>query len=632
MNGPAPDPLIDLEAAYQFAMAEHRAGRLDVAESLYRQILGRNRFFARAWHLLGLLLHQRGDTATGIEYIERAIGLEPQWLVFYTNLGSIYLSLGHLGQAEQVLRRAIELSPETPEPYGTLGSILSSQNRCSEAIEFFLAALGIKPDDPVALRGLAFAYSEVGLVQESIATYQKAAELSGDPMDRVLAAVQLPLVYESREDVERWRERLSQNLDALLAEQLVIDIESQQVTPIFSLPHQGFNDIEIQKKYARLFRPPTLPSDVWQPHQNGKTRVGFISSYLSLHTIGKLVCGLITRLDPNDFEVTLFSIGRHIDPLARELASSADRYVVLPRDLKPARQAILENSVDILFYTDLGMDQVTYSLAFSRLAPIQCTTWGHPETTGLLTIDYFISSEAMETPGADAYYSERLVRLPSLTFSYSRSRLPEQLADRAAFGLHPAARLYACPQSIYKLHPDFDQALAGILRRDPEGQIVLIQWAYSHADDLLRRRFAAVMPDVADRIVFIPRLQQAQFMNFLTLIDVMLDPFPYGGGNSSLEAFSFGVPVVTLPTEFLRGRITQAVCRRLGVEPCIARDVEDYIDIAVRLAIDTPFQQAIRQQIVAAQPRVFDDESAVRDLERFFREVAGTRLTKNDAT
>jgi predicted O-linked N-acetylglucosamine transferase (SPINDLY family) len=135
---------------------------------------------------------------------------------------------------------------------------------------------------------------------------------------------------------------------------------------------------------------------------------------------------------------------------------------------------------------------------------------------------------------------------------------------------------------------------------------------------MLRRRFAATMPDVADRIVFINRLQQPQFMNFLTLIDVMLDPFPYGGGNSSLEAFSFGVPVVTLPTGFLRGRITQAFCRRLGVEQCIARDVEDYVDIAVRLGTNGEFRQKITGQIMAGQGRLFEDASAIRDWERFF--------------
>jgi protein O-GlcNAc transferase len=613
----------DIETTYQTAMAEHRAGRLDVAERLYRQVLDRNRFFARAWHLLGVLLHQKGDTATAIEYLERAIGLEPQWAVFYANLGSIYLAAYRLREAEQVLSRAIDLAPHNPVALTSLARVWCDQNRCDEAIGLFRRALDVNPNEPTTLAGLGYAYSELGLVEESIAAYRSASELSRDLAYRILAATQLPLVYESQADVLRWRQRLMDGIDALLADGVQADLETRHATPVFSLPHQGLNDVEIQRKIAKLYRSPPLPPGVWQPRTDDKIRVGFISSFFHTHTVGKLARGLITRLSRDDFHVTVFSVGQHDDPIARELAAAADRYVLLPHDLRLARQSILAHSVDILFYTDIGMDPTTYSLAFSRLAPVQCVTWGHSETTGLETIDYFLSSEQFEVPGADAHYSERLIRLPSLTFYYHRAQLPPQLEDRAAFGLDPAAHLYACPQSIYKFHPDFDPALAAILRRDPAGKVVLIQWAYSQSDDLLRRRFAATMPDVADRIIFIRRLQQPQFMNFLTLVDVLLDPFPYGGCTSTLEAFSFGAPVVTLPTELLRGRFTQAYCRRLGVEECIARDEEDYVEIAVRMGTDSAFRRQMSERIIASQRQLFEDDSTVRELEAFFRTVAG---------
>lgn len=638
----------ELESLYQAAMAEHRAGRLDVASAGYQQVLERDRLFARAWHLLGVALHQQGQTARAIEFIERAISLEPQWAVFYGNLGSIYVSLGRSREAEPILRRSIELAPDGSTALAALASVLCELNRCDEAVSLFQRAIALNARDAAALSGLGLAWSELGLVQESKAAYTRAFEASGDVHFQILAASQLPLVYESAADVAQWRQRLHDELDDLLATGTVADIDKRPPTPIFSLPHQGFCDVEMQRKYGRLFRAPPLPSAVWQARNGGKIRVGFLSSYFSEHTIGKLFRGLIAGLSRDTFHVTLFSIGQHDDAIARELAATVDRYVVLPRDLPVTRRRILENSVDVLVFTDIGMDATTYALAFSRLAPVQCTTWGHPETTGLDTIDYFISSESMETPEAAAHYSEKLVRLPSLSLVFHRSELPPAPSldcpaldcpaldcpaldcpalDRTALGLHPAARLYACPQSIYKFHPDFDAALAGILRRDPEGQVVLIGWAYPQADELLKQRFARSLPDVASRIVFIRRLQPPEFMQFLTLIDVLLDPFPYGGGNSSLEAFSFGVPVVTLPTPFLRGRITQAFCRRLGIESCIARDLDDYVEIAVRLGMDAAFRREIRQQILAAQSRLFGDEAAVRDWEAFLQQAAGANGT-----
>jgi protein O-GlcNAc transferase len=616
----------DIEVIYQTAMEEHQAGRLDVAEPMYGEILGRQPGFARAWHLLGVLRHQRGDSLTAIEYIERAIGLEPQRAVFYTNLAAVSSVMGQRGKAVTALKRMMEIEPPKAKDWLKLAYALCDADQCDEAVEVFQRVLALDGKNLEALNGLALACAELGLVNDAIEAYRRAGEVSADPAYEILAATLLPLVYESEADVLRWRERLVREVDGLLAAGVVQDLDKRAARPVFDLAHQGLNDIEIQRKLVRLYRTgdsPVLPAI--SRGADDRIRVGFISKFFDSHTIGKLTRGLIRRLSRERFHVTVFSIGQYGDAVAHDIATAADRYVVLPREIAAARQSILSHAVDVLVYTDIGMDTTTYSLAFSRLASVQCVTWGHPETTGLETIDYFVSSGEMETAEADRHYSERLVRLPSLTFYYHRSELPQQMLPREAFGLDSAARLYSCPQSIYKFHPAFDAALAGILRRDPQGQVVLIDWAYRQADELLKRRFARVMPDVADRIVFVRRMQQPAFMNFLTLVDVLLDPFPYGGGNSSLEAFSFGVPVVTLPTEFLRGRITQAFCRRLGVENCIARDVKEYVEIAVRLGSDRSFRDWVHGQIMANQSRLFEEDAAVRDWEAFLQRVVQTR-------
>src|SRR5262249_17818759 len=135
--------------------------------------------------------------------------------------------------------------------------------------------------------------------------------------------------------------------------------------------------------------------------KGSKIHVGFLSSDFNSRTIGKLTRGLIARLSRADFHVTGFSIGRYDDAIGRQSAAAAVRYVLVPRDLEAARRTVLANPVDVLVFTDVGMDQTSYTLAFSRLAPVQCTTWGHPETTGLPTIDYFVSSDVMELPEAN---------------------------------------------------------------------------------------------------------------------------------------------------------------------------------------------------------------------------------------
>src|SRR5262249_27561306 len=157
---------------------------------------------------------------------------------------------------------------------------------------------------------------------------------------------------------------------------------------------------------------------------------------------------------------------RHEDAIGRFICARADQFIEVTNNLPTARAQIAAAGLDVLFYTDIGMDPLTYTLAFSRLAPVQCVTWGHPETTGLDTIDYFVSSKALAPAGSEEQYTETLVRLRTLPFFYYRPELPRPLRGREFFGLDAAAHLYACPQSIYKFHPEFDSLMAEILRRD----------------------------------------------------------------------------------------------------------------------------------------------------------------------
>ena len=292
--------------------------------------------------------------------------------------------------------------------------------------------------------------------------------------------------------------------------------------------------------------------------------------------------------------MVVISLGRHEDPVGQFIREHADEYLELPPSLPAARQAIAEARLDILFYCDLGMDPTSYTLAFSRLAPIQCVTWGHPSTTALPSMDYFVSSGLMETPEADEHYTERLGAAPLVDVLF----LPPGAAAAAARPrlVRPSGdlHLYLCPQSIYKFHPEFDAILAGILRRDPLGRVVLIHWAYPLSDELLQRRFAATMPDVADRVIFIRRVQQGEFLKLLAVCDVLLDPLHFGGGVTGYEGLSLGIPIVTLPSRFLRGRLTAAMYAKMGVPECVVASPEQYVEVAVRLGTDADYRRQVR--------------------------------------
>ena len=382
------------------------------------------------------------------------------------------------------------------------------------------------------------------------------------------------------------------------------------------------DDLEIHRSITKLYpRPPTRKFRLLAPGARGRIKVGFISSYFRDHTIGRLNHGLVEKLSRDDFHVTVISTAAHKDALAQMYRKQADEYVVIAPDMNAARKQIAQLRLDVLFYTDVGMEPLTYTLAFSRLAPVQCVTWGHPDTTAIPTIDYFISSEDLDTPDAQNLYSEKLVRLKLPAVYYHRPEPPANLKTRADFGLPESATLYGCPQTLYKFHPDFDPILGGILRGDDDGLLLLIKGQHQSMDDALTQRFERSMSDVASRVRWIPRQDRDGFLSLNSILDVSLDPLHFGGGNTSYEALALGVPIVTLPSEFLRGRITYAQYRMMGVDDCIVQYPGEYIQKAIKLGNGSAYRESVRQKILAANSVLYRNEDAVRGLEAFFKSV-----------
>ncbi len=612
-----------LDASFDETVALHRSGQVAVALERYRQLLAADPNYAKAWHLLGVCHHQQGQHELALQCIARALSLVNNNAVYYSNCGLVLRTLGRQLDAANVLRRAIELDPNFADAQSAYGNALVSLAQADEAMPHFARALQLKPHSHDALAGLALAHYELGDAEAAIATYERLAQLNPTPGVKLLAATQLPPVYQSVDDLLKWRQRLCGALERLEAEHVRVDLGEQAAQPIFTLAHQGRNDRDVQRRFARLHQPPPLTLSGQRPlAARGKTHVGFCSGFFREHTIAKLNSGLIRLLNRDEFFVSVYSLGHHNDALARRMAASADQYVPLAADVNQARAALAQADLDVLYYTDIGMDHLSYTLACSRLAPVQCVTWGHPVTTGIETIDYFVSSRLIEPPDAQAHYTERLELLDPFSAYFELPMRGDRRLSRADFGLDDNAHLYLCPQSIYKFHPDFDAVLAGILRADPRAQIVLIRWIYSQSDDVLRARWQQTMSDVMQRVQFVRRVSRDDFFSLLDVCDIVLDPLHFGGGNTSYEAFALGVPVVTLPGEFMRGRLTAGLYKQMQFEQLVVDSIEQYVELAVRLAEDRDFQRASREQILAARPRIFDQPESVRAHEAFFRRVA----------
>jgi protein O-GlcNAc transferase len=471
-------------------------------------------------------------------------------------------------------------------------------------------------------------------ITERAAHYSQLA-YAINPAAGILLSMKLavPSIMESVAAIRDSRARYERGLDEMLAS--VPHIEAPQGdlgVAAFFLAYHGENDRDLQRTTARLFLRAipslkfTAPHCVGARRRTGKIRIGFISRFFASHSIFSTSVGLIEKLSREAFEVVVLRItpSRDDESTAR-VRAAADLTVDLDSDLYRAREQIATLALDILFFQDIGMEPTSYFLAFARLAPVQCVSFGHPNTTGIPTMDYFISNDLFEPPDAQEHYSEKLVQLsdlPTLAYYYT-PKVPERTAIPESFGLSGEATLYVCPQTLYKMHPDFDRILRGILIQDPHGLVVLIAGQFQEFTDRLRERFARVLPGLEHRIVFLPFMPFERLMGLLSVAHVILDTLHFNGMNSSLQAFAAGTPVVTLPGRFQRGRHTQAMYKKMRIFDCIAEDMEHYVDIAVRIGTDRRYADALRERIVARNHVLFEDPRVVSEFERFFIEAVG---------
>jgi protein O-GlcNAc transferase len=305
------------------------------------------------------------------------------------------------------------------------------------------------------------------------------------------------------------------------------------------------------------------------------------------------------------------------DDTTRSICASADEAIKLSAKLDTARQRIADANLDVLIYTDIGMDPWTYYLAYSRLAPVQCVLPGHPVTTGISNVDYYISSAGMEPANAQEHYTEKLERFENLPSYFVRPKLPEQRLTREYFKLSETDHLYVVGQMLFKLHPDFDQVIERILKADPQGRVILFEGFQQHWTSVLMNRLKRTIPDVLDRVQVMPWLKIEEYVSLLAFSDAILDTFPFCGGTTSMQAFSVGAPIVTLPGEFMRGRVTMALYEKLGIMDCVAKDLDDYVRIAVRLGTDPAFHQQVSDAIIANGDRLYQNIHFVHELERF---------------
>ncbi|MEG4280322.1 O-linked N-acetylglucosamine transferase, SPINDLY family protein [Microcoleus sp. MON1_C1] len=529
------------------------------------------------------------------------------------------------------------------ELYGNLSECLRNLNRIEEAIGILDSGIDHYPTAGQLHFQIIKIFQQNGRTQKAISSAEIATEiLPNEYVFQLFKHLTLPIVYNTSDEIKFYRERFVLELEKLI-QQTSLKTPEDKINALrgfssftnFYLAYQAHNVVESQSKYANLVhqvmaanypqwvQPQSMPPLL----ENGKIRVGYISSYLHSYSGTLWLTGWLRYCNHQQFEIYCYYTGNEPDPITEQFRQYSDRFHHIPHNLEAVCQQIIDDKLHILVFPEIGMDAPTIQIAALRLAPVQCSAWGHPVTSGLPTIDYFISSELMEPENAQLHYSETLIKLPNIGVAYPKPIVGQLTQTRSDFNLREDAVIYLCCQAPFKYLPQYDFILAEIARRIPQAQFIFPRGELLR--ERLKRAFAAVNLDSEDYCLFrtIPTRQDYIAINFLS--DVFLDTFTWSGGNTSLEAIACNLPIVTCPGEFMRGLHAYSFLKMLGVTDTIATNEEEYIEIAVKLGIDSKWRRDIAQRMSQRQGDLFDDKICVTALEAFYQEVVRERLEGN---
>tara|TARA_B100000989_G_scaffold116343_1_gene85632 strand:+ start:114 stop:1784 length:1671 start_codon:yes stop_codon:yes gene_type:complete len=501
---------------------------------------------------------QNKNYSKSIELFGKILVQHPDNLSVLRNLLHAYAFSGNFVKAENTIQKVIKLNEKEPYIYQFYASILKNQDKIDEMIDLIEKGLSKNLMNPKW-------------------NYQKD--------------LLLPVIAKNNYEIDKFREKINICYDQILKNGRLLNYDDDQIiqTPHYEISYHQHDNLNLNIKSVKALRKiykELNKNYLTEKKKNEKIKIGFVSAFFTDHTIGKLFKNIIFSIDKTKFDIFVFHSkktknGDIFNEFIEKEKSGYLKNIVLPTKLSEKINYFKKENFDILFYPDIGMSVEMYYLALIRLAKNQIMSWGHPETTGSESIDFFLCSKNLITNETSKNYSEKLLLMDQLPMIYEMPKIENRLNDSDL----SKNNIYSCPQTMFKFHPDFDDILAEILNEDKKGILYLIKDNNKVYYRKLIQRFEKVVNFDLDRVIFIDQLTTENYINHLGTSSVLLDPLYFGAGNSFHESMVYGTPTITMPTKYIKSRIVTAAYTQMEIDnPPIVKNKNEYIDLAVSIA------------------------------------------------
>ena len=542
---------------------------------------------------IGVENFKKGKFIDAKNSFEKALLIHPENISILENLALTNYNLKNLNDCEIQLKKIINLDKNSKKIFNFLLKVLREQDKVEELKKYLYKGL------------------EKNFIDQKFS---------------IINNIIFPFINNDNDEIKEYRNNTNKFLDDFLSSDKIIhlNIDKQSIDPpIFNYSYDEFDNLELNKKFVNLFKKiyPDLNIKIKLAEKNtDKIKIGFISEFFSDHTIGKLFRGTIFKLDRNKFEVYVFHTNKtkkgiiFSDFLSKEINSNLTN-VILPNSFIEKVETIKNKKLDIVFYPDIGMSSELYFLTFLRFAKYQIASWGHPISTGNDNIDFFISSSKSEIKDAQKHYSEKLILLDHMIYYFKPQTSLKLELDEMSY-----QNVYSCPQTLFKIHPNFDLILKKILVKDKKAKIYFIKDGNQSLFKKLIERFKKTIGSDIDRIIFNENMSVEKYLNHCGSSSVLLDPIIYGGGNSFYESMYYGTPSVTFPSSHLKNRLTLGAYNQMEIEDApIVKSPEQYVEKAIEIA-NLPKNKLLEIKSrfkEAAFKKLFENSNYINELENF---------------
>jgi predicted O-linked N-acetylglucosamine transferase (SPINDLY family) len=603
----------DPAPAMQQAAQLHRAGRLAEAEQIYREVLLAYPGHVFALHNLGLIALQTGRLDIAEQYITRSIQLDPSKAEFHSNLASVFNSQHQPSSAADAANRAIAINPKSVMSHFNLALALEMLEQSEKAIDAYRAALVLDPDNVVVLNNLGGQLRAGGQIEQAAECYRRAISISPGFAG---AHLNLALVLKDQNRIVDAIASMRQAVklaptDAALHSNLLLLLHCH---PQLTCRQLFDEHLAWAQKHAE-----PLAAQI-RPHTNQRApdrrlRIGYVSSDFKRHPVAFFVEPVLRAHNRSQFEIFCYASIASPDDVTRRLAALPLEWRdVTQLDDRRVAEEIRADQIDILI--DLsGHTALNRLLVFAqRPAPIQATWIGYPNTTGLSSMDYWITDRYLHPPGqTEKSHIEALLVLPETFALYQPpDEAPSVQKTRASAS---GAITFGCFNSIAKLSMLVIELWSRVLKSVPRSRLHLKDAALQDAS--VRRGLAGQFQAFGitdDRLQFSGWEPLAGYLDAYREIDILLDPFPFTGHTTSLHGIWMGVPLITLAGDSHIFRRGVSILENLQLRELIATSPDHYVEIAVNLAADAPRLRALhaglRQRLA---------ESPLMDAPRFMQ-------------